>query len=253
MGLLGESGLGQYGAAAMTLVSIVCPFYDEVATLSTLLDRASGAPLPAGMSREMVLVDDGSRDGSHDAAAGFVLSHQGMARLVTLPHNQGKGAAVRAGLAVAEGEIIVIQDADLEWDPADYRALLSPYVDPGVAAVFASRLLGDQARCIYWHYYLGGRLLSLWTNLLFGSSITDEPTGLKSFRRRALDGLALRAKGFDFDPELTARLLQAGHAIHEIPARYQPRTFSQGKKVRARDGLRALWVLLRIRLERRVR
>ena len=203
------------------------------------------------MSREFVLVDDGSSDGSSAAAAEFVRSGPDHSRLVTLPHNRGKGAAMRQGLAAAAGDIILIQDADLEWDPADYSRLLAPYADPAVSVVFGSRLLGKDARCIYYHYYLGGRMLSAATNLLFGSHITDEPTGMKSFRRAALAGITLTADGFDFDPELTARLLQAGHTIHEIPVHYQPRTFKEGKKVRPRDGLLALWVLLRIRSEGR--
>jgi dolichol-phosphate mannosyltransferase len=231
------------------LVSIITPFFDEEQTLGVLLERAAAARLPPGMTRELVLVDDGSRDGSNRIAAGFVGRNPDAARLITLPRNLGKGAAMRRGLAAAQGDIVVVQDADLEWDPADYLRLLAPYADPAVSVVFGSRLLGNQARCIYYHYYLGGRTLSAWTNLLFGSRLTDEPTGMKSFRRSALDGIVLGADGFDFDPELVARLLQAGHTIHEIPVRYQPRTFQEGKKVRPRDGLRALWVLLRIRLE----
>jgi dolichol-phosphate mannosyltransferase len=231
------------------LVSIITPFFNEEQTLAILLERAAAAALPAGMTREFVLVDDGSRDGSPAMAADFVRRHPDTAQLVTLPSNQGKGAAMRRGLAAAHGDIILIQDADLEWDPADYARLLAPYADPAVSVVFGSRLLGNDARCIYYHYYLGGRMLSAWTNLLFGSHVTDEPTGMKSFRRGVLDGIALTADGFDFDPELVARLLQTGRTIHEIPVRYQPRTFKDGKKVRPRDGLRALWVLLKIRME----
>jgi dolichol-phosphate mannosyltransferase len=231
------------------LVSIITPFYNEEQTLPVLLNLSHAALLPAGMTREFILVDDGSRDGSNAIAAAFVERNPDSARLITLPRNQGKGAAMRAGLAVAAGDIVLIQDADLEWDPADYVRLLSPYADPGVSAVFGSRLLGNEARCIYYHYYLGGRMLSAWTNLLYRSHITDQPTGFKSFRRSLLEGIHLTANGFDFDSELTSRLLQAGHTIHEIPVRYLPRTFKQGKKVRPRDGLHALWVLLRIRLE----
>jgi glycosyltransferase involved in cell wall biosynthesis len=231
------------------LVSIITPFLDEEQTLPILLERAAAAPLPSGMTREFVLVDDGSRDRSNAVAVDFVRRNPDSARLLTSPCNQGKGAAMRSGLAVARGDIILIQDADLEWDPADYARLLAPYADPAVSVVFGSRLMGNEAHCIYYHYYLGGRMLSAWTNLLFGSHITDEPTGMKSFRRGVLDGITLSADGFDFDPELTARLLQTGHTIYEVPVRYQPRTFKQGKKVRPRDGLRALRVLLQIRLE----
>ena len=234
-------------------VSIITPFFNEERTLARLLERVAAAALPAGMEREFVLVDDGSTDGSAQTATDFVARGAGNTHLIKLPHNRGKGAAVRAGLGAATGDIVVIQDADLEWDPADYLRLLAPYADPAVTVVFGSRLLGHDARTIYYHYYAGGRLLSGFTNLLFGSQLTDEPTGMKSFRRSALAGITLTADGFDFDPELVARLLQAGHRIHEIPVHYQPRTFAEGKKVRPRDGLRALWVLLRIRREGRRR
>jgi glycosyltransferase involved in cell wall biosynthesis len=233
------------------LISIIVPFHNEERTLPVLLERAAGAALPGGMTSEFILVDDGSRDGSNGAAAGFVARHPERARLITLLVNRGKGAAMQAGLAAAKGEIVLVQDADLEWDPADYMRLLAPYADPEVCVVFGSRILSSDAICIYHHYYVGGRMLSAFTNLLFGSKITDEPTGFKSFRRAVLEGITLAAQDFDFDPELTGRLLQAGYTIHEVPVHYVPRTFKEGKKVRARDGLRALWVLLRIRLEGR--
>jgi len=233
------------------LVSIVIPFHNEARTLATLLGRAAGAAVPEGTRRELILVDDGSTDDSKAIAEAFVATGGGSARLLVLPENQGKGAAMRAGLAAARGDILLIQDADLEWDPADYATLLAPYGDPRVMVVFGSRLLRSDVRTIYPHYYLGGRLLSGFTNLLFGSRLTDQPTGFKTFRRAALAGITLTAKGFAFDAELTGKLLQAGYAIVEVPVRYTPRTFREGKKVRPKDGLIALWVLARIRLRGR--
>jgi dolichol-phosphate mannosyltransferase len=235
------------------LLSIVIPFHNEEKTLPTVLDRAVGVALPADIRREVILVDDGSTDGSRAIAEAFAAGRAGMARVLALPRNQGKGAAMRAGLAAATGEVLLIQDADLEWDPADYPALLAPYADPRVMVVFGSRLLRADVRTIYPHYYAGGRLLSGFTNLLFGSHLTDQPTGFKTFRRAALAGLTLEADGFAFDAELTGKLLQAGHAIVEVPVRYTPRTFREGKKVRPKDGLIALWVLTRLRLRGRRR
>ena len=230
------------------LVSIVIPFHNEAQTLPTLLGRVVGAELPDGVTREIILVDDGSTDGSAAIAQAFAVSDPS-ARLLALPQNLGKGAAMRAGLASATGEVVIIQDADLEWDPADYPALLAPYTDPQVTVVFGSRLLRAEVRTIYPHYYLGGRLLSGFTNLLFGSQLTDQPTGFKTFRRSAIAQMDLVSNGFDFDAELTGKLLQAGHTVTEVPVRYAPRTFREGKKVRPKDGLTALWVLARIRLQ----
>jgi len=229
-------------------LSVVMPVYNEAATVAEVI-KVVLAQRPV---QQLVVVDDASTDGTWEKLQSATA---GEARVTLVRHgqNQGKGAALRTGFARATAPVVMVQDADLEWDPADYIRLLSPYSDPGVSVVFGSRLLGSEAICIYPHYYVGGRLLSAFTNLLFGSRITDEPTGFKSFRRAVLDGITLTANGFDFDPDLTGRLLQAGYTIHEVPVRYVPRTFRAGKKVRPRDGLRALWVLLRIRLEGRRR
>jgi glycosyltransferase involved in cell wall biosynthesis len=230
----------------MTL-SIIIPFYNEHDTLSRLLDRVLAARLPAGWQRELVLVDDGSRDGSGHVAADYASRFPDRIRYIPCPVNCGKGHAVRVGLAAATGDVCIIQDADLEYDPADYACILQAYDDPEVTVVYGSRILGSRNRS-YNRYYWGGRLLSFVTRVLYRANITDEPTCYKSFRRGVLDQIELRTNGFDFCAELTGKLLRAGQRIVEVPISYSPRSFQEGKKIRARDGLIAIWTLLKIRL-----
>ena len=228
------------------LVSIIVPFFNERATLPRVVARVLAAPLPAGFRRELILVDDGSTDGSAEAAATALRGDTG-GRLLRLERNHGKGTAVRAGLDAARGELVLVQDADLEYDPDDYPALLAPFADPRVDAVYGSRILGSPNRS-YDRYYWGGRVVSLFTTILFGQRITDEPTGYKVVRRELVPELRLAARGFEFCPEITAKLLRSGRRIVEVPIRYAPRSFAEGKKIRARDGAIALWTLLRLRL-----
>jgi glycosyltransferase involved in cell wall biosynthesis len=229
------------------LVSIIVPFFNEQSTLGTQIERALAAPLPPSVERELLLIDDGSTDGSRAAATSWAERAPGTVRSITLPENQGKGAAVRAGIAAAQGEICLVQDADLEYDPADYAALIAAFTGPEVAAVYGSRILGSPNRS-YDRYYWGGRLVSWWTSVLYGRRITDEATGYKVFRRDVALGLDLRARRFEFCAELTGKLLRSGARIVEIPIHYTPRSFAEGKKIRPSDGLIALWTLLSIRL-----
>ena len=227
-------------------LSIVIPFYNEAATLGELLKRVLAVRLD-GVDKEILAVDDGSRDGSAEIAAHFARQRPDVVRVISFATNGGKGRAVIAGLEQATGEICIIQDADLEYDPEDYRPILEAYHDPDVHVVYGSRILGSGNRS-YHRYYWGGRLVTWWTNLLYGSRLTDEPTCYKSFRRQVLDGLHLTSSGFEFCPEITAKLLRRGYRIVEVPIRYYPRSFAEGKKIRYSDGLKAVWTLARLRI-----
>jgi dolichol-phosphate mannosyltransferase len=235
-------------------LSIVIPFYNESATLAALLDKVLAVDLGA-VQKEIIAVNDGSRDGSAEIAERYARERPDTLHLLSLPVNGGKGRAVIAGLARATGDIVVIQDADLEYDPEDYRKILAAYDDPAVNAVFGSRILGAHAhvsngssgRRSYHRYYWGGRLVTLATNLIYATHLTDEPTCYKSVRRALLPHLKLESKGFEFCPEITAKLLRGGHRIVEVPIRYFPRGFEEGKKIRYTDGLKAIWTLLKLR------
>lgn len=226
-------------------LSVVIPCFDEEATLPLILERVLAAP-PAEVMKEIIVVDDGSGDASATIARRFEAEHPGVVRLIQLPHNRGKGAAVITGFRHATGDIVLIQDADLEYDPNDYPALLAKFADPAVAVVYGSRILGSRKRS-YHRYYWGGRLVTLATNLLYGTHLTDEPTCYKVFRRPVLDALELCSEGFEFCPEITAKVLRRGFRIHEVPIHYHPRSFAEGKKIGWRDGLRAIKTLLRYR------
>lgn len=233
-------------------VSVVIPVFNEATTLPGLIERIgrSGA---CELIKEIVIVDDGSSDGSARVAEELELERRGgvpTVRSVVHPRNRGKGAAVRTGLGVATGAIILVQDADLEYDPAEYPALIAPFSDPAVQVVYGSRNLQRNPRSS-WLFYWGGRLLSCITNVLYGSRITDEATGYKLVRTGLMRELDLRADGFDFCPELTGKLLKRGIKIHEVPISYHPRSRAEGKKIRSRDGWAAIWMLCRQRFGRK--
>jgi glycosyltransferase involved in cell wall biosynthesis len=231
-------------------LSIVMPVYNERATIEQILEQVLAVDV--GMDRELVVVDDASTDGTRELLVERFSSGSGV-RVLLHEGNRGKGAAVRTGIEQATGDVVLIQDADLEYDPSDYRELLRPIVEGQTQVVYGSRFLDRQYKLLGRDrsasrlYYLGNRFLSMLTNLLYRSSLTDMETCYKAIARTVLQGLDLRANKFDFEPEVTAKILKRGHRIIEVPIRYQPRTSQEGKKISWRDGARAVWALLKYR------
>jgi len=223
-------------------VSVVIPFYNE----EKYLGQIAGKVLARPEVGELIAADDGSTDGSLRTIEAFAAKDKRLT-IVRLEKNSGKGAAVRKALKSVTGDIVIIQDADLEYDPDDYPALLEPLNDPAVKAVYGSRILNKQNRVSYFSFVLGGIMLTWITNILYGVRITDEPTGYKVFRTDVLKGLFLHSRGFEFCPEVTAKIIKKGIRIHEVPISYAPRKIYQGKKIRFRDGLIAIWTLLKYR------
>lgn len=229
------------------LVSLVVPAYDEAATIEEVLRRTDALPFP----RETIVVDDGSTDDTArivDRLAGELEN----VRLVRHDRNRGKGAAVRTGIAATTGDIVVIQDADLEYDPADIPKLLDPLQRGAADAVYGSRLRGGepQRAHLFWHY-AGNRFLSLMTNVLFNTTISDMEVGYKAFRGELIRSITLVSDDFRFEPEVTARLLRhpSGVRLYEVPISYYGRTYAEGKKVTWRDGVLAVGALLRFRFD----
>ena len=221
-------------------LSVIIPVFNEAATLETLLDRIDHVPLP--MEREIIIVDDGSTDGTR-ALVETLKTQRGL-RACFHQKNQGKGTAIRTGLAKATGDIVLIQDGDLEYDPADYTKLIQPFVDKQTRVVYGSRILG-KGKMSYLRYYLGGRFLTLLTNMIYGIHITDEPTCYKVFDTSLLRNMNLEARGFEFCPEVTAKLSRLREPIVEVPISYAPRSIEEGKKISFTDGIIAIWTLLR--------
>lgn len=223
-------------------VSVLIPAYNEARTIARCLEAVYGRN--EGRDLEVIIVDDGSSDGTFAAAKAAakpgtkVLKHE---------KNAGKGTAIRTALAAATGDVVLIQDADLEYDPADYAALLKPIEEGRAEVVYGSRHLSPGNRRSYARYYWGGRLVSLWTNLLYGSAITDEPTCYKVFKTALIRSFNLECTGFEFCPEATAKTLRRGIPILEVPISYHPRRIEDGKKIRWYDGIEALWTLLKFR------
>jgi len=228
------------------LLSIVVPVYNEVGTVRAVIDRLLTIDLP--MPREIVVVDDGSTDGSRDVLARAVEEGLPIA-VVYAPRNGGKGSAIRQGLARARGSIVAIQDADLELDPQQLAALVDPIVRRATDVVYGSRFLNGTAGVplVSW---AANRMLTTTTNVLYGGSLTDMETCYKIMRADVARSLNLQANRFDIEPEITARLLRAGHHIVEVPVQFNPRSRAQGKKIGWRDGLHALQVLWRERWRR---
>jgi glycosyltransferase involved in cell wall biosynthesis len=224
-------------------LSIVMPVYNERATLRDILSQVRAVDLP-GVEKEIIVVDDASTDGSAEILAEE--AQTGDLRLYHHTRNLGKGAAVRDGFQQATGEVILIQDADLEYDPRDYPKLIGPILENRVAVVYGSRFLGPRKAMFFWHM-LGNKLLTLTTNVLFNAILSDMETGYKCFRADVVKGIPLHAKRFDFEPEITAKVLRRGFRIFEVPIAYYGREFSEGKKISWRDAPVAFWTLIKYR------
>jgi dolichol-phosphate mannosyltransferase len=226
-------------------LSIIIPVYNEEQTIATIVERVRAVDLGA-IEKEIIVANDGSEDGTQRAIDAVSLNGPTPMRVLESPINLGKGAAVRLGMKYATGDVILTQDADLELDPNEYGALLAPILD-GASVVYGSRFLRRVAG-IPRRTRVANRVLTMLTNVLFGARLTDMETGYKVFRRDAIGAIRLRAVGFDFEPELTAKLLLAGHRIVEVPITYNPRRRDEGKKIRWIDGVDAVYTLLKVRV-----
>jgi glycosyltransferase involved in cell wall biosynthesis len=222
-------------------LSVIIPIFNEARTINTILDRV----LSTGLPREIILVDDGSSDGTR-ALLETRNGSQGI-RVIIHDKNQGKGAAVRTGIAVANGDVIIIQDADLEYDPRDYPALIKPIEEGLTDVVYGSRFLGGPRRAVMFWHMVANKLLTFATNLLYNTILSDMETGYKVFRREVLQGINLRANRFDFEPEFTAKILKRKIGIYEVPISFNPRSYVDGKKITMKDAFFAAWALLKYR------
>src|SRR4051812_34956061 len=227
-------------------LSIVIPVYNEEQTIGEVIERVWKVDL-GDLEREVIIANDGSSDGTRRAIDESRWINDPRVKVYDSPINLGKGAAVRLGLAFATGDILLVQDADLELDPNEYGRLLAPILDGRADIVYGSRFLGAAGH-VALRRRLANRMLTLLTNALFGGSLTDMETAYKVFRRSALDGIRLRCVGFDFEPEITAKMLRAGRRIFEVPIGYQPRRDDEGKKIRWIDGVDAVYTLIKCRL-----
>lgn len=241
-------------------LSVIMPVYNERATLEEIVrrvravdltvpvDGASGpAEGPIRLEREIVIVDDGSTDGTREVLDKLRGERRPDLRVIFHEQNEGKGAALRTGFAHAKGDIFVVQDADLEYDPRDYVNLLQPLLEGRAPVVYGSRFLGGPRAAMSFSHTMGNKLLTLITNLFYGTSLTDMETCYKCFRRDVIAGMKLRSRRFEIEPEITAKILKRGYTIYEAPVRYNGREFHEGKKITWRDGFTAVRTLIKYR------
>ncbi len=223
-------------------LSVIIPVYNEVESIQEIVNRVQYTKL----AWEIILVDDGSIDGTRDLLK--EMDGKDNLRVIFHERNQGKGAAVRTGFDAAQGEVLLIQDADLEYDPRDYPALLKP-LEEGIAdVVYGSRFLGGPRRVVMFWHMVANYLLTFMTNILYNTILSDMETGYKVFRRKVIEGMPLHAKRFDFEPEFTAKVLKRKYRIFEVPITFNPRDYSEGKKIGLKDAFEAVWTLLKYRI-----
>jgi glycosyltransferase involved in cell wall biosynthesis len=223
-------------------LSIVMPVFNERNTIKEILRRVRQVDL-GDLERELVIVDDGSSDGTRDILA---MEEDSGTRVIYHTENRGKGAAVRTGFAAACGDLILVQDADLEYDPEDYPKLLDPIIRGKAEVVYGSRFTGPRKNMLFWHF-VGNRFLALVTNILYNTTLSDMETCYKLLTREAMEGIELKSNHFDIEPEITAKILKKRIRIYEVPISYAGREMEEGKKITWRDGLPALWTLVKYR------
>lgn len=224
-------------------LSVVIPVYNEKATVEKLIDNV--VAVDVGMEKELVIVDDCSTDGTREVLRDMKDTRPEW-KFVFHDVNRGKGAALRSGFSEAAGDVVVVQDADLEYDPRDYKAMLGPIVDGYADVVYGSRFLGGGPhRVVYFWHYVGNKLLTLLSNMMTDLNLTDMEVCYKMFRKEVLDKITVRENRFGFEPEITAKVARGKWRVYEVPISYYGRNYDEGKKITWRDGFRALWCIIK--------
>lgn len=227
-------------------ISIVIPVFNERNTIVEIIKRVKKSNT-LGLKKEIIIVDDGSNDGTSDTLKRLVDKN---IKTIYLRKNRGKGFALRSGFKQVTGDIVLVQDSDLEYHPKDYPKLIRPFINDGAMAVYGSRELSGKNKHSSVLFHAGGRFVTLITNMLYGANLTDEATGYKAFDKKLLNRLPLKCERFEFCPEVTGHILKRGIAIREVPISYYRRHHNEGKKIKAKDGIEAIWTLLKVRFSK---
>jgi glycosyltransferase involved in cell wall biosynthesis len=239
-----DESRGPPGAPQYRSLSVIVPVYNERATVAEIIRRMRAVSIPLAL--DIIVVDDGSTDGTDKILATL---QDSTVRLISHDRNRGKGAAIRTGLEQARGDLLLVQDADLEYDPDDWNRLIEPALRGRAEVVYGSRFTGERKNMLPLHW-IGNRFISLVTNILYSSTLSDVETCYKLISRDVLKGMKIEASRFEFEPEITAKILRRGYRIYEVPISYAGREFSEGKKITWRDGFKALSTLVRYRFSR---